>query len=75
MAVLGGGISRMATRSEESGRSTFFGNPVAQVADLLRGKCALLSPQLEIDVPESLKDLAESSEVLLPGGGEDDNIV
>ena len=48
---------------------------MAQVADLFRGKRTLLSPQLEIGVPELLKDLLESSKVLLPGGGEDDNVV
>ena len=62
---------------EERGiwQKALFGNPVPQVADLFRCKRTLLSPQLEIGVPESLKNLSESSEVLLPGGGEDDNVV
>ena len=44
---------------EERGiwQKAFFGNLVAQVADLFRSKRALLSPQLEIGVPESLKRL------------------
>ena len=62
---------------EERGiwQEALFCNPVAQVADLFCGKCTLLGPQLEVSVPESLKDLSESSEVLLPCGGEDDNVV
>ena len=35
----------------------------------------LLSPQLEIGVPEPLKDLAKSGEMLFPSGREDDYIV
>ena len=57
------------------GQEAFFRDPVAQVADLFLGKCALLGPQLEVGVPESLKDLPESSDVFLPGGGKDDDIV
>ena len=49
-------------------------DPVTQVADLFCGKGAFLTPQLEICVPESLKDLPESSEVFLPCGGEDDDV-
>ena len=62
---------------EEQGiwQKAFFCNLVAQVADLFRGECTLLGPQLEVGVPASLKDLSKSSEVLLPGGGEDDNVV
>ena len=56
-------------------QKALLSNPVAQVADLLCSKRALLSPQLEIGVPESLEDLAKLSEVLLPRGGEDDYIV
>ena len=48
---------------------------MAQIADLLCSKCTFLSTQLKIGVPESLKDLAKSSEMLLPSGGEDDYIV
>ena len=35
----------------------------------------IFSPQLEIGVPEPLKDLAKSSEMLFPSGREDDYIV
>ena len=57
------------------GQEAFFRDPVSQVADLFRVKCALFGPQLEVGVPESLKDLPEPSDVFLPGGGKDDNIV
>ena len=62
---------------EERGiwQKALFCNPVAQVTDLFRSECTLLGPQLEVGVPESLKGLSKSSEVLLPGGGEDDNVV
>ena len=45
------------------------------VANLLCSKCTFVSPKLTVGVPESLKDLAQSSKMLLPSGGEDDNIV
>ena len=48
---------------------------MAQVADLLRSKCAFFTPQLEIGVPELLKDLTKSSDMFLPSGGEDHYIV
>ena len=57
-----------------SWQKALLGNPVSQVADLLCSKRAFLSPQLEIGAPESLKDLAKSSEMLLPRGGEDNYI-
>ena len=56
-------------------QETFLRDPVTQVADLFCGKGAFLGPQFEISVPESFKDLPESSEVFLPCGGKDDNIV
>ena len=52
------GCQERQVRQEAFGR-----DPVAQVADLFRGKCALFSPQLEIGMSESLEDLPESSEV------------
>ena len=55
-------------------QEALLSDPVAQVVDLLCGS-AFFSPQLEIGMPESLKDLAKSSEMLLPCGGEDDDIV
>ena len=58
-----------------SGQETLLGDPVAQVADLLGSKGALVGPQLEFGVPEPLKDLAKSSEMLFPSGREDDYII
>ena len=46
-----------------------------QITDLFGGEGAFLRPQLEISVPQSLEDLTEPSEVLLPCGGEDNNVV
>ena len=48
---------------------------MTQVADLFCSNCTFVGPQLKVGVPESLKDLAQSSEILLPSGGDDDNIV
>ena len=48
---------------------------MTQVADLLCSKGTFVGPQLKVGVLESLKDLAKSSEMLLPSGGEDNNIV
>ena len=48
---------------------------MTQVADLLGSKGALVGPQLEFGVPESLKDLAKSSEMFFPSGREYDDIV
>ena len=56
-------------------QKAFLCDPVTQIADLFCGKGTFLGPQLEISVPESLKDLPESSEVFLPGGGKDDDII
>ena len=56
-------------------QETLLGDPVAQVADLLSSKGAFVSPQLEVGVPEPLKDLAKSSEMLFPSGREDGYIV
>ena len=44
---------------------------MAEVTDLLGCK----GTKLELCMSETLKDLAKAVEVLLPGGGEDDNIV
>ena len=46
-----------------------------EVADLSCGECTFISTELELCVPEMLEDLAEAGEVLLPGGGEDDDVV
>ena len=56
-------------------QEALFRDPVTQVTDLFGSESALLGPQLEVRVPESLKDLLEPSEMLLPGGGEDFDIV
>ena len=50
----------MAARSEESQQKALFHDPVTQLADLLCGKRAFFGHQLEVGVPESLKDLPES---------------
>ena len=55
-------------------QEAFFRDPVTQVTDLFCSESALLGPQFEVSVPESLKDLSEPSEMLL-SCGEDDNIV
>ena len=46
-----------------------------EVTDLSCCKGAFVCTKLEFCVPETLEDLAETGEVLLPGSGEDDNIV
>ena len=56
-------------------QEAFLSDPVTQVADLLCSKGTFVGPQLKVGVLESLKDLAKSSEMLLPSGGEEDNIV
>ena len=56
-------------------QEAFLGNPVTQVADLLGSKGALVGPQFEFGVPESLKDLVKSSEMFFPSGQEYDDIV
>ena len=48
---------------------------VTKVAGLFCGEGAFLGPQFKVSVPESLKDLSKSSEMFLPGGGKDDDIV
>ena len=48
---------------------------MTQVADLLSSKGTFVGPQLKVGMTESLKDFAKSSKMLLPSGGEDDNIV
>ena len=56
-------------------QEALFGDPVAQIADLLCSEGTFLSPQLEIGVPEPLKGLAKPSEMLFPSGRESDYIV
>ena len=56
-------------------QEAFFRDPVAQITDLFGGEGAFLGPQLKVSVPQSLKDLSEPSEMFLPGGGKDDNVV
>ena len=46
-----------------------------EVADLSYRECTFISTELEFCVPETLEDLAEAGEVLLPGGGEYDDVV
>ena len=46
-----------------------------EVADLSCREGALISTELEFCVSETLEDLAEVGEVLLPGGREDDDVV
>ena len=46
-----------------------------EVSDLSCCKRAFVRIELELCVPETLEDLAEAGEVLLPGGAKDDNIV
>ena len=48
---------------------------MTQVAGLLGSKGALVGPQLELGVPEPLKDLAKSSEMFFPSRREHDDIV
>ena len=55
-------------------QEAFFGDPVAQIADLFSGEGAFLAPHLKVSVPQSLKYLPEPSKMFLPGGGKDDNI-
>ena len=46
-----------------------------EVADLSGCEGTVISTELEFRVSETLKDLAEVVEVLLPGSGEDDDVV
>ena len=53
----------------------FFCDSMPEVTDLSCCKGAFVRSKLEFCVLETLEDLAEAGEVLLPGGGEDNNIV
>ena len=46
-----------------------------EVADFSCLKGTFIRTELELCVPETLDDLAEVGKVLLPGGGEDDDVV
>ena len=48
---------------------------MAEVTDLLGYQGTFVGAELELCVPEALEDLAKAVEVLLPGSGEDNNIV
>ena len=48
---------------------------MAEIADLLCRKRALLGSEFELGVAESLEDLSEAGKVLLPRGDEDDDVV
>ena len=48
---------------------------MAEVADLPGCKGTFVGTELEFRVSETLEDLAEAVEVLLPGSGEDDDVV
>ena len=78
-ADFGGGLGR---RDLQDGREerrvwqeAFLRDAVTQITDLFSGESAFLGPQLQVSVPQSLKDLLEPSEMFLPGGGKDDDIV
>ena len=53
----------------------FFGNSVAEVADLPVCEGTLVGTKLEFCVSEMLEDLAEAVKVLLSGSSEDDVVV
>ena len=48
---------------------------MAEIADFLSWKCAYFDPKFKLGVAEPLEDLPEAGKVLLPGGGEYDDIV
>ena len=48
---------------------------MAEVADLPGCEGTFVGAELELLVSETLEDLAEAVEVLLPGSGEDDDVV
>ena len=48
---------------------------MSEVANLPGCEGTLVSTELEFRVSETLEDLAEAVEVLLPGSGEDDDVV
>ena len=50
-------------------------HPMTQVTDLFGGESTFRGPQFEFGVPKSLEDLAEPSEVFLPCGGKDNDVV
>ena len=78
-ADFGGGFGRRNLPDSREERRVWqealFCDPVTQVADLFCGKSAFLSPQLKVSVPESLKNLSKPSEMFLPCGGKDDDVV
>ena len=48
---------------------------MTQVTDLFGGESTFRGPQFEFGVPKPLEDLAEPSEVFLPCGGKDNNVI
>ena len=48
---------------------------MTEVADLLGRECALFGSKFELGVSEPFEDLSEAGEMLIPSGGEDDDIV
>ena len=48
---------------------------MTEVADFLGCKGAFFGTEFELCVAETLEDLSKAGEVLLPGGGEDDDVV
>ena len=45
------------------------------MSDLFGSEGAFFRTQLEVRVPQPLEDLSKTSEVFLPRGGEDDNVI
>ena len=52
-----------------------MGDSMPEVADLPGCEGTFAGTELEFRVSETLEDLAEAVEVLLPGSGEDDDVV
>ena len=48
---------------------------MTEVADFLGGKGAFFGTEFELRVAETPEDLSKAGEMLLPGGGEDDDVV
>ena len=48
---------------------------MAEVADFLCRKRALLGSEFELGMAEALEDLSEAGKVLFPRGGEDDDVI
>ena len=48
---------------------------MTEVADFFGRKSALFGTEFELFVAETLEDLSKAGEVLLPVGGEDDDVV